>query len=74
MTILRTDFIGPHGEMQMRLVQRRGSYFVQARHETQPVIVGFRRINCSNMEQAERSYCRSMEASRAELVAAGDVA
>ena len=74
MTILRTDIIGAHGEMQMRLVQRRGSFFVQAKHEAQPAIIGFRRINCDNPEQAERSYCRSMEASSAELVSAEDMA
>lgn len=75
MTIIRTDVIGPRGEMQMRLHVRAGTYFVQANHSFMPEIVGFRRINCENYEQAERSYFRSVEASTAELTAAaGDAA
>jgi hypothetical protein len=71
--ILRSDTIGPHGEMQMKLVHRRGSYFVQAKHDSMPTLIGFRRIICDNPDQAERQYCRSVEASSAELVAADRV-
>lgn len=70
MTIIRTDVIGPQGEMQMQPVVRRGTYFVQAKHSYMPDLIGFRRINCENYGQAERSYFRSVEASTAELEAA----
>jgi hypothetical protein len=69
MIILRTDHLGIDGEMTMRLIRCRGGYFVQATHESMPFLVGFRRIICENPEQAERSYCRSVEASSAELMA-----
>jgi hypothetical protein len=69
MTTIRTDVIGPQGEMQMKLMIRRGSYFVQAKHVCMPGIIGFRRINCQDFAQAERSYFRSVEASTAELTA-----
>ncbi len=69
MTTIRTDIIGPQGEMQMKLMIRRGYYFVQAKHDCMPKIIGFRRINCQDFIQAERSYYRSVEASRAELMA-----
>ena len=71
MTIIRTDVIGPQGEMRMQLVVRRGTYFVQAKHSYMPDLIGFRRINCEDYGQAERPYFRSVEASTAELVAAG---
>jgi hypothetical protein len=53
----------------MKLMIRRGSYFVQAEHVCMPGIIGFRRINCQDFAQAERSYFRSVEASTAELTA-----
>lgn len=71
MTIIRTDIIGPQGEMQMRLMIRSGTYFVTGKHDAMPDLIGFRRINCEDYAQAERSYFRSVEASSAELAAAG---
>jgi hypothetical protein len=72
--IIRTDIIGPRREMQMWLMRRRGSYFVKATHEAMPGLIGFRRINCEDQEQAARSYLRSVEVSTTELMSAGDSA
>lgn len=69
MTIIRQDYLGAEREMQMKLVHQRNSYFVQSSHSSLPFLVGFRRINCENLAQAERAYERGVQASSAALMA-----
>lgn len=69
MTVIRQDTIGADCEMHMKLVLKRDSYFVQSSHSALPFLVGFRRINCSDLAQAERAYERGVEQSSAALAA-----
>jgi len=67
MTIIRSNIIGPSGEMQMRLIRKHGVFVIHAKHDARPGLIGFRRLLCDDEEQAVRVYEKGVASSSAEL-------